>query len=652
MNNLKRHFFLLLVISMHTVYGQKYFYKTYNWEKEPTVYKPTEKESTADLILVKDYNVLEVAYDKDGQAVIYETNHVIYHVNKHSAVTEVNKIYISTRGVNEELDLKARCITANNKIIPINADNIKRVDNLENSGPYTIFTIDGVDVGCDVEYYYTNKQNYYSYTYIKIQSKTPIVKYNMNVLSPKNLVYETKCYNGLNDFVKDESDSTKNILRLERSNIPEITEEDYSSVKANKLAFSLQLAYNTDKGKAKIFTWETIAKGYYNNLFLLEDSEKKAVAKLIDKNKINKLATPEEKIRALENLIKLQYNVSEEGTDLEFVKALDKKILSEVYALRLYIEAFRIFDVPFELIITSDRSNRKFDSKYPSYSFLDDILFSFPTLNKYTSPTDVLSRIGYPNHYNIASEGLFLKEIMVGDIGAPSSKIKQISGNDYLSSYHNLAIKVNINPTSLVTNLDVVQTLAGYQAYYIQPVYNLLSAEQKLDVGKNYFTIKTPNTTKNVVISNVNTEDILVKPMQISYTQELSDLIESAGNKFILKVGDLIGPQSELYSDKKRVSDGDIYSSHYLKRDIEINIPEGYKIVNADEIKINKKCIIDGKEVAQFTSDYKIEGNKIIITVYEDYRVVIYPLEHFEGFKDVINAAADFNKKTLIFDKK
>lgn len=642
----------ILLMNASTSLSQNYFYKTFTWEKQPTVYKPNEVEKQSELMLVKESTVVETAYDKDGQAVVYETKHRIYHVNSQKGIERINKVYISTNQVNEEIDIKARCITADNKIIPFNTDNVKRVDNLEDKGPYTIFSVDGVDVGCDVEYYFTNKHVFYPYAFYKIQNNLPIKEYNFSVLSPLNLIYETKSYNGLSQFVKDTTDKTKNILRMQQLNLPEVEEEEYASADANKFSFSVQLAYNTDKSSAKFYTWETIAKGYYNSLFVMEKNEQKLVDKLLDKNKIAKLATNEEKILALENLLKLEYNISNDNNDIPFNKSIDDKRLSETNAIRIYIAAFKAFNIPFELVLTSDRIKTKFDGKHPSYSFLNDILFYFPKTNKYTSPTEISSRLDYPNPNNTANEGLFIKEITIGDIGAPSSKIKPIPSNDYLKSFHNLIVKVTINANTLIATLDVVQTLMGYSAYYIQPVYGLLNDEQKKEVNKNYYTIAKPDLTKNVVVSNIDKEFILVKPFQIAYTQDLPDVIESAGDKFIFKVGELIGVQSELYQDKKRVSDGDIYFTHSLTRILEITIPDNYKITNADEIKIDKKCVIDGKDAAQFLSEYKIEGNKIIITAYEDYRVTKYPLVNFDGFKSVINAAADFNKKTLVFEKK
>ena len=648
---LKRTAISAFIITASVMNAQSYFYKTFTWEKQPVVYKPSDTEKQSELMLVKEAMILETAYDKDGQAVIYETYHRIYHVNTSKGIEKINKVYIPTHNVNEEINLKARCITPDNKIIPFNTDNIKHVDNLDNEGPYTIFSIDGVDVGCDVEYYYTNKHVFYPYSYFKIQNNFFIKKYEVSIISPKNLVYETKSYNGLADFTKETADTTKNVLRLVSENMPEVPEEKYSAPSANKLSFSLQIAYNTDKSNAKFYTWETIAKDYYNNLFVIEKGEQKAVDKFLDKNKINKLTDPEEKMYALENILKLKYSISSSVSSLPLSKALEEKALSEGDALRIFIAAARNFQMPIELVLTTDRITQKFDGKNPSYSFLKDILFYFPSLNKYTSPLEISSRIDFPNPNNTANEGLFIKEVMIGDIGAPSSKIKTIPSNDYLKSYHNLIVKASINPSTLIAKLETEQSLMGYSAYYIQPVYDLLNEEQKKEVNKSYYTIDKPDLTKNVVVTNTDKDVILKKPLQVSYTQELPDVIESAGEKFIFKVGELIGTQSELYQDKKRVSDGDIYFTHYLKRVLEITIPEGYKITNADELKIDKKCMIDGKQTAQFLSEYKIDGTKINITVYEDYRVTKYPLANFDEFKNVINAAADFNKKTLVFEK-
>ena len=54
----------------------------------------------------------------------------------------------------------------------------------------------------------------------------------------------------------------------------------------------------------------------------------------------------------------------------------------------------------------------------------------------------------------------------------------------------------------------------------------------------------------------------------------------------------------------------------------------------------------------KFHSEYKIEGNKIIITINEFYSQIHYPLSQFEQYRSVVNAAADFNKVAILLQKK
>ena len=45
------------------------------------------------------------------------------------------------------------------------------------------------------------------------------------------------------------------------------------------------------------------------------------------------------------------------------------------------------------------------------------------------------------------------------------------------------------------------------------------------------------------------------------------------------------------------------------------------------------------------------EGNVVKLRVEEYYRACRIPLEHFEGYRTVVNAAADFNKLALVLVK-
>ena len=54
---------------------------------------------------------------------------------------------------------------------------------------------------------------------------------------------------------------------------------------------------------------------------------------------------------------------------------------------------------------------------------------------------------------------------------------------------------------------------------------------------------------------------------------------------------------------------------------------------------------------AFFKSSYTVKGSKVILYNEEVYDAMFYPKEFFTDYQKVINAAADFNKVTLILEK-
>lgn len=51
-----------------------------------------------------------------------------------------------------------------------------------------------------------------------------------------------------------------------------------------------------------------------------------------------------------------------------------------------------------------------------------------------------------------------------------------------------------------------------------------------------------------------------------------------------------------------------------------------------------------------FIADYQLDGKILTVTIDEYYNVVQLPIDVYDEFQKVINASADFNKLTLIFE--
>lgn len=129
--------------------------------------------------------------------------------------------------------------------------------------------------------------------------------------------------------------------------------------------------------------------------------------------------------------------------------------------------------------------------------------------------------------------------------------------------------------------------------------------------------------------------------------------MEKAGPKYIFRLGDLIGRQSELYQKSERKLPVDMPYSHSLNRTLTVSIPDGYTVVNPEVIKMKTEIKEEsGTVTTGFASDYKLEGNQLIVNITEFYSQLHFPVSDYEPFRKVINASADFNKVSIILTKK
>jgi len=107
----------------------------------------------------------------------------------------------------------------------------------------------------------------------------------------------------------------------------------------------------------------------------------------------------------------------------------------------------------------------------------------------------------------------------------------------------------------------------------------------------------------------------------------------------------------EMYQDEERKLDVEMNYNHSYYRTISFNIPEGYQIKNLDDLKFDVSYTYDNKKSAYFVANYEIKGNTVTMTNVEVYDAIWYPKTSFDSYRKVINAAADFNKVTLILEK-
>jgi hypothetical protein len=199
--------------------------------------------------------------------------------------------------------------------------------------------------------------------------------------------------------------------------------------------------------------------------------------------------------------------------------------------------------------------------------------------------------------------------------------------------------------------IDFDHAIGGYNASFIHPFMNLVNEESKEEFYEAFIKrMGDEISIESKEIINEAPENFGKNPLRIKASITSSAFTDKAGPKYLFKLGELIGPQIEMYQEKKRqLPIENLFRKTYL-RTIEITIPEGYIVKNLDDINISNHYKKDGKDIMNFVSSYTKEGNKVTITANEIYDENILPVSLYETYRTVINSAADFNKVTLILE--
>jgi hypothetical protein len=221
-------------------------------------------------------------------------------------------------------------------------------------------------------------------------------------------------------------------------------------------------------------------------------------------------------------------------------------------------------------------------------------------------------------------------------------------------SQHNIEATLRFNATMDTVMLHSRQIFTGYGATMYRPAFHFLPADRIPDFTKEIIqSVSKSKDISNVKVQNTAmTDGVTNKPLIIEGDIVGTELIEQAGKRILFKLGDVIGPQEEMYQEKARRLPITIQYPHILDRKIEMEIPAGYTIKNPGDINMHITGEDTGNDNMGFVSTYTLEGNKLVVNIHEYYKDTDYPLSRLENFKKVINAAADFNKVVLVLEKK
>jgi len=646
-----------ILASMQYAYSQTPAIETEKWADKPTLSTPDSKYSKESAVVLSDKRRVEFIDNKKQDVDEYYTIHKIVHINDDKGIESFNKIYLDASDNSEILDIKARTILPGGKIIELDRSNIKDIKE-EDGNVYKIFAMEGLEKGCEIEYYYTRKRPVSYFGREILQQDFPIVSSGFRLITPERLRFDVKPYN-FTAPVSDTVIDSKRIMECTAKETQGAEEEKYAAVVANLRRVEYKLSYNESGQKGvRMFTWNELAKRAYSMYTYTTDKENTKIAELVAANGWDKITGGDApKIIAVEAYVKKTFAYdenldSDDAASLETV--LKNKIGSTIGIMRLYSAIFKNLSIEFEFVLTGDREKYVIDKAFENWDNCDHPLFYFPGQHKFLAPTRTDFRYPWILPTWGETNGLFCKQTSIGTLSTAIAEVKNVPLENYTKTFDNIESNLSLNSNLDSMNVDLKLIFAGYVANEYRDALNLSNDEQRTKLVKEM--AKDFAGSDNLKFSEVLGQDFANEntdePLTLHVKTATDGLIEQAGNKLLVKIGMAIGPLEQMYQEKPRQDPISIDFGHYEERTVNFTIPDGYTITNPNDLKIDQTYSENGELSMGFVSDYEIKGNILKVHIMEQYRKTYYPISVFPDFRRVIDASSDFNKVVLVLEKK
>jgi hypothetical protein len=357
-----------------------------------------------------------------------------------------------------------------------------------------------------------------------------------------------------------------------------------------------------------------------------------------------------ERASRVDNFIKTNFTIvknnNEELTNLEYI--LKNRSASDYGIMKAYGHYLKALDVPYEIVITANRFQFKFDPDFFIPNMLRDFIIYLPSEKKYIAPNNIENRVGEAPSILLGNYGLFVQDNF-------DYYFKKITEEDPNFSRINRIIDISFLDDFNKVSVEEYQEYTGHWSATNRAVLAMTS-EQDLKEFKDYLTGSGIEDKEIVEYAVENTDMNQLKynkPFIVKSKITSESLLEDAGDSYIFEVGKVIGIQSELYQETKRVSPIEMQYPNQYDYSITVNIPDGYEVEGLNTLVIDKSYKSnDGDKICKFESNYKLDGNKLVITIQEFYKSHEYDLARYEEFRNVINAASDFNKASILLKGK
>lgn len=633
---------IILIVFVGSLFSQSY--SSIEWDKEKSISYPSDNN----LYGIFNNHYVEYVKSKFSEEVsVYDTRHFKTKINKINNLSE-NEIIISKINNSEIVDIRSKIISQDTIVSYGFSEMKKMINDSESNENYDFYRIPNIKDGDIVEVMYTVKKEFNFNGNKIIEESYPILSSKF-ILIENDFKSNIKIYNSNISSVKDTVFDGKKSKLVSFKNLNSTANEQYATPIANKIKISYQCYENKDD-VSQIEYWENLVQNV-SELFFPKTINQKA-KEILKEIKYGYVKIPwnETKIaNAIDEYIKINFTISDEDdpklNDIEFI--LNNKISNDFSIIQVYTSLFKEANIEYEVAITCNRYFLKFDPELFDPNQLREFLIYLPNQEKYITPNRIEYRVSEAPEDLLGNYGIFIDK----NLDYYFSEVTQFD-KDFSQIKKN--IKVNISKNLKKIKINESRSFSGYWAITNRN-YVYLSENEKTDFLIDFFTINGLNNKKvnkyeirNFDISNNSFNN----PLLINSTLTTSDLVEKKEGLIYLKIGKVIGQQSNLFEEKERINPIEINFPNSYDYNIKVNIPRGYRIVDFSELNKSKEYIsVDGNSTAKFQSKVTVNGDKLSINIKEYYKELRYNKKRYQEFREIINAAAKFYDSTILLEK-
>ena len=636
----------IIILFTYTISSYSQYYEDYSWEEEANTVDIEATHMNESSVRVFEKTIVEFISGKFSNTILkYETHHYQTKVLNDKGVSKHSNIIIPMNEVINLIDIKVRIIDENGELSEFDNNTISELDDFENSANFKNFHLAGVKTNSTIEVLYTLEKQYNIHGN-KILQKSFSIKKSEFFLIPGPTQGIIKTYS-VDSKVRDTIINTYPAKTIKVVDIPAIIDEEYATAIANRQRLSFQCPLPDDNMNQEDY-WENIVSNISPIMFPKNIHPKifEISSELIQKNEINEYNIANN----IDDYVKNNFTISEnDNVSLNNINyILENKTSNDFSIIQVYTQLLTAAGINYEIVITSNRYYNRFDPEFFDPNMLREFLIYFPKEKKYIAPNRLEYRIGEAPFDLLGNYGIYIDRLL-------DFYFSEIIQSDQSYSRIKRNIKVEFERKLKKIVIDEYQEYSGHWAINNRSLLHF-SDEEGLAAFKDYLTA-TGIENKKVINYEIINAELFQKnyntPFIVNSKISTESLTTKIKNGYEVKIGKVIGIQSQLYEEIDRFHPIEItYPNQYDYR-IVVKIPKGYIIRGLEGLVFNKSYIsLMGNKICKFESNYEINETELVISIQEFYKTLRYQKNRYNEFRDVINSASDFYNTSIKFMKK